>query len=187
MFFENSPYKANNFLDTYDDNDRIILPTYTKGGGWLNTIGISNSLCVRATRLITNHAPIGEYRARFFPNKANSCACNNNQLEARHHKGYNYVGYVLSKIVDFLQTNRAFYFLDSVTYRHHKPNMQLRPHHTPPSRRYAPDIGLFVALRVLVLVCLLQNRNAESKKKTKHVPRSASSHNLHSVLYDVSK
>ena len=81
MFFENSLYKENNFLDTYDNDDHIILPTYTKGGGWLNTIGISNSLYTRATRLITNHAPIGKYRARFFPDKTNSCACNNNQLE----------------------------------------------------------------------------------------------------------
>ena len=124
-FFENSPYKGNNFLDTYDDDDHIILPTYTKGGGWLNTIGISNSLCTRATRLITNHAPIGEYRARFFPDKTNFCACNNNQLETRHHvlhecplyRGYNYVGYVLSRIVDFLQTNPcAFCFLDSIEW-----------------------------------------------------------------------
>ena len=47
--------------------------------------------------------------------------------------------------------------------------IQLRPHYTPPSRKYAPDIGLFVALRVLVLVCLLRNRNAESKKNKRQV------------------
>jgi len=45
--------------------------------------------------------------------------------------------------------------------------IQLHPHHTPPSHIYAPDIGLFVALRILVLVCLLRNRNAESKKRKK--------------------
>ena len=33
-----------------------------------------------------------------------------------------------------------------------------RPH------RYAPDIGLFVALRVLVLVCLLRNRNPKGAR-----------------------
>ena len=123
MFFENSQYKGNNFLDTYDNDDHVILPMYTKGGGWLNTIDTSDSTYARATRLITNHASIGKYRARFLPNEANSCACNNNQLETRHHvlrecplyRRYNYVEYVLSKIVDFLQINpRAFCFLDSI-------------------------------------------------------------------------
>ena len=113
MFFENAPYRENQFLDTYDDDDNLVTPTYAKGGSWLTTIGISNSICTRATRLITNHAPIGEYRARFFPNKNTSCPCSSTQLETRHHilrqcplyKSYNRVGYVLSKIVDFLQSN----------------------------------------------------------------------------------
>ena len=30
-------------------------------------------LCAWVTRLITNHAPIGKYRKRFFPNKLSSC------------------------------------------------------------------------------------------------------------------
>jgi len=36
---------------------------------------------------------------------------------------------------------------------------------TPFSCRYVPDIELLMALCILVLVCLWQNRNAESKKK----------------------
>jgi len=123
MFFKNSPYKRNNFLNTYDNNDHIIFPTYTKGGGWLNTISISNSLCTSATRLITNYASIDKYRIRFFPDKTNSCVCNNNQLEIQYYvlykcllyRGYNYVGYILSRIVDFLQTNpHTFCFLNSI-------------------------------------------------------------------------
>jgi len=123
MFFENAPYRGSQFLDTYDDDDKLVTPTYTKGGSWLTTIGISNSICARATCLITNHAPIGEYRARFHPNKNTSCLCSSTQLETRHHilrqcplyKGHNCVGYVLSKIVDFLQSNpRAFCFMDSI-------------------------------------------------------------------------
>ena len=31
---------------------------YIKGGGWLNHIGFSVSLCARATRAILNHTPI---------------------------------------------------------------------------------------------------------------------------------
>jgi len=47
--------------------------------------------------------------------------------------------------------------------------IQLRPHHNPSSHRYAPDIGLFVALCVLVLACLLRNINAELKKRHGHL------------------
>jgi len=123
MFFENTPYKGNHFLDTYNNDDHLITPTYSKGGSWLNTIGTSNSICTRVTCLITNHAPTGEYGARFFPDKASLCPCNVAQLETRHHilhecpqfSRYNLAGYILSKIVSFLQINsRAFCFLDNI-------------------------------------------------------------------------
>jgi len=81
MLFENAFYKGSQFLDTYDNDGHLITPSYTKGGSWLNTIGISNFICARATRLITNYTPIGEYKARFFPREVNSCPCNNTQLE----------------------------------------------------------------------------------------------------------
>jgi len=61
MTFQASDRKGNHFLDLVDDNLNIIEPAYTKGGSWLQVFGHSNSLCARATRAITNHAPIGEY------------------------------------------------------------------------------------------------------------------------------
>jgi len=64
--FQASNFKGNHFLD---DVNNIIKPTYVKGGSWLKIIGHSNSLCVHATRAITNHAPISKYRLRFFPKK----------------------------------------------------------------------------------------------------------------------
>ena len=85
MFFENAPYKENHFLDIYGNDDHLITPTYSKGGSWLNTIGTSNSICARVTRLITNHAPTGEYRARFFLDKAILCPCNVAQLKTHHY------------------------------------------------------------------------------------------------------
>ena len=46
-----------------------------KGGPWIKSFGFSNSLCARATRAITNHAPIGEYQLCFFPREEFSCPC----------------------------------------------------------------------------------------------------------------
>ena len=32
MFFENTPYKGNYFLNTYDNDNHLVIPTYSKGG-----------------------------------------------------------------------------------------------------------------------------------------------------------
>ena len=37
------------------------------------------------TRLITNHAPIGEYRLRFFPKESSACLCGNSPIKTRMH------------------------------------------------------------------------------------------------------
>ena len=42
-------------------------------------------LCARATRAITNHAPIGEYQLRFFPNEEFNCPCGLYPIEMRQH------------------------------------------------------------------------------------------------------
>ena len=61
MTFQASDGKGRNFLDLVDNNYKIIEPSYIKEGPWLQAFGLSNLLCARATRAITNHAPIGEY------------------------------------------------------------------------------------------------------------------------------
>jgi len=61
MTFQVSDDKGRFFLDLLDNDLNSIEPTYSKGGLWLKFFGYSNSLCIRATRAITNHAPIGEY------------------------------------------------------------------------------------------------------------------------------
>jgi len=35
----------------------------------------SNGLCAHASRAITNHTPIGEYRLRFFSREEFKCLC----------------------------------------------------------------------------------------------------------------
>ena len=122
MMFQVSDGKGNNFLDLLDNNFNPIEPSYTKGGPWLQTFGHSNSLCTRATRAITNHAPIGEYRLRFLPSIDFSCTYNNYPIESRRHilhKCKRFNGYwnprrdSLNHFVMFLIANpNAFAFTD---------------------------------------------------------------------------
>ena len=85
MTFQVSEGKGKQFLDLLNDDLNAIEPSYTKGGLWLQMFGHSNSLCAYTTRAITNHAPTGEYRLRFFPNLDFSCLCNYYPIESRRH------------------------------------------------------------------------------------------------------
>jgi len=67
IIFQALDLKGQHFLELHDDSNNIIEPSYIKEGSWLKFFSHSNSLCVRATRAIINHAPIGEYRLRFLP------------------------------------------------------------------------------------------------------------------------
>jgi hypothetical protein len=49
-------------------------PATARGGGlFTHVFGTWNAMAARAARAITNHAPTGEYRRRFFPNKRRDC------------------------------------------------------------------------------------------------------------------
>ena len=125
MTFQASEGKGKNFLELLNDDLNVVEPSYAKGGPWLQLVGHSNSLCARATRAITNHVPIREYRLRFFPNMEFSCPCNEYPIESRRHilydcKGFN--GYwnprrdTLKHFVMFLNANpSAFAFQDSLS------------------------------------------------------------------------
>ena len=43
-----------------------------------------------ATHAITNHAPIGKYRLRFFLREKFKCLCRSYSIESRHHILYEY-------------------------------------------------------------------------------------------------
>ena len=85
MTFQTSDEKGKQFLDLLDDDSNDIEPSSAKGGPWLQVFGHSNSLCARAARAITNHAPTGEYRLRFFPIMEFACPCNNYPIKSRRH------------------------------------------------------------------------------------------------------
>ena len=123
MTFQALDGKGNQFLDLLDDDLNVIEPSYSKGGPWLQAFGHSNSLCACAVRAITNHAPIGEYRLRFFPNMDFECPCNNYPIETRRHilhECRRFNGYwnprrdMLSHFVMFLTANlNAFAFTNN--------------------------------------------------------------------------
>ena len=81
--FQASDLKGNQFLDLMDSDNKLLEPLYIKSGPWLQNFGHSNLLCTRATRAITNYAPIGKYRLRFFPNKEFSCLCSQYPIKSR--------------------------------------------------------------------------------------------------------
>jgi hypothetical protein len=70
-------YHGNGWLDLYDvvgNRWQRALPTHINQGPWLRsyngvTVSHSPGLCGRLVRTATKHAPIGEYRLRFFPGK----------------------------------------------------------------------------------------------------------------------
>jgi len=123
MTFQASDGKGQNFLELLDDDSNPIEPHYKKGGPWLQTFGRSNSLCACAARAITNHAPIGEYRLRFFPGLDFSCPCADYPIETRRHilhKCKRFNGYwnsrrdTLNHFAMFLKANPfAFAFISS--------------------------------------------------------------------------
>jgi len=83
--FKDSKKKGQLFLKFEDDNEKVIKPTYAKGGSWLTHIGISNSVCARFTHMMLGHAPIGEYWQRFFPNTPVQYPCGEANIETREH------------------------------------------------------------------------------------------------------
>ena len=125
MTFQASDFKGKQFLDLLDGDDNIIEPLYIKGGAWLKYFGHLNSLCARASRAITNHAPIGEYRLRFFPREEFRCPCGMYPIKSRCHilhecrrfnEYWNPQRDSINHFVMFLETNPSvFAFLDSTS------------------------------------------------------------------------
>ena len=123
MMFQASDRKGNQFLNLLDDNYYFIEPACVKEGSWLQSFRHSNSLCAHASRSITNHAPIGEYKLRFFLREEFKCPCSVYSIESRRHILHDctrFNGYwnprrgSLSHFVMFLKANpNAFAFLDN--------------------------------------------------------------------------
>ena len=83
MMFQASNLKGNHFLDLLDNDNNIIELTYVRERSWLKMIGHSNLLYMCATRAITNHAPIREYKLRFFLREEFKCPYGQYPIESR--------------------------------------------------------------------------------------------------------
>ena len=125
MTFQVSDLKGNNFLDLVNNNNKILEPMYSKGGTWLRYISYSNILCARATRAITNHAPISEYHLCFFLREEFSCLCGLYLIKTRCHILHEYRKFneywnprrdLKAHFVLFLELNlNVFAFLSYIT------------------------------------------------------------------------
>ena len=123
IIFQASDSKGWHFLNLLDDKLNDIEPSYVKGGPWLQLFGHSSGLCAHASRAITNHAPIGKYRLRFFPREEFKCPCSLYPIESQRHILHNcrrLNGYwnpkrdSLSYFVMFLKANPlAFAFINN--------------------------------------------------------------------------
>ena len=119
--FQALDLKGRNFLELIDSDNIPLESTYCKEDSWLQFFGHSNSLCARATRTITNHAPIGEYCLKFFPNKDFSYLCGLYPIEMRQHilherfnEYWNPRRDSIAHFVQFLERNpQAFSFTSS--------------------------------------------------------------------------
>jgi hypothetical protein len=74
---DKSCYHGHGWLELYEVTGRDwqrVLPSHLKQGPWLHkyhgiTAANSSTLGGRLARTVTKHAPIGEFRSRFFPDK----------------------------------------------------------------------------------------------------------------------
>jgi len=83
MTFQALDLKGKQFLDLLNDDNNIIEPFYAKEGSWLKVFSHSNSLCACALHAITNHAPIGKYRLRFFLREKFKYLCRSYPIKSR--------------------------------------------------------------------------------------------------------
>ena len=89
MSFQVSGLKERNFLDLLNDDFNPLELSNIKGSLWLQHFGYFNSLCARATRAIVNHAPIGEYRLKFFSREDFLCLCGLYPIKSQQYILYN--------------------------------------------------------------------------------------------------
>ena len=117
--------QSQHFLELLDDDNKLIKSSYTKDGLWLKYFKHSNLLCVRASRTIVNHAPIGKYQLKFFSQEEFKYSYSHYPIEIRQYILYKYRRYnkywnlrrdTIAHFILFLEfNNNAFSFGESIT------------------------------------------------------------------------
>jgi len=85
MRFQAPDDKGQYFLKLCNDNIQSIILSIAKGGLWLKYFGHSNLLCIKVSRAIVNHVPIGKYWLRFFSREKFDCPYGSYPIELRWH------------------------------------------------------------------------------------------------------
>ena len=119
MSFQVSGLKERNFLDLLNDDFNPLELSNIKGSLWLQHFGYFNSLCARATRAIVNHAPIGEYRLKFFSREDFLCLCGLYPIFCIIVRGFNNYWNLrrdsIAYFTLFLElNNKAFFFREDI-------------------------------------------------------------------------
>ena len=120
LTFANSLKRGHYFLMFENEDQQVIKPIYVKGSSQLPVIGFTNFLCACFTCMTTGHAPIGEYKQRFFSNLPTSYLCGKAEVQTYkyiiiecdlHHPSTCPCNIIINSFVHFLVDNpRAFSF-----------------------------------------------------------------------------
>ncbi|KAF8224223.1 hypothetical protein L208DRAFT_1513030 [Tricholoma matsutake] len=78
-------YRRWHFLQLKGVGGNPVLPSTHKGGPWLKVMGNSTTGTSHATRMITSHAPIGEYHHCFSLDGEYQCWCLSPEIQTRDH------------------------------------------------------------------------------------------------------
>ena len=83
--FSDPAYRGWHFYQLKGVGGKPVLPSTHKGGPWLKAMGGNTTLTSRTTRMITGHAPIGEYRQRLSLDGEYQCWCRGPEIQTRDH------------------------------------------------------------------------------------------------------
>ena len=122
--FKSPLHRGNGFMLLTNDNHSTLTPSSKGGGLWLKKWRHSPPLFARLTCAVLLHAPIGQYKRRFFLKEDPSCPCGRAPVETRAHIIHNCkrharrplisVRWTLSAFTRFLRKNpKAFAFASS--------------------------------------------------------------------------
>ncbi|KAF8220917.1 hypothetical protein L208DRAFT_1536816 [Tricholoma matsutake] len=85
IWFAEPLYRGWHFLQLKGVRGKPVLPSTHKGGPWLKVMGNSTTDTSCATRMITGHAPIGEYRHCFSLDGEYQCWCFGPEIQTQDH------------------------------------------------------------------------------------------------------
>ena len=121
MYFENLLYKGSNFLDTYNDDDHLILPTYTKGGSGLTLLASPTPYVHELWDLLPTMPPLvnigwDSSQMKPIPAHATACKAKCTTISFRNVHCITAMNRLGISSANLSVSYRAFCFLDNIGY-----------------------------------------------------------------------